>query len=197
VTRRPQRWMARAQMARPGRWARQKLKHARCLLMERCWDRASLAEQHEVEGEGRSHRQQRAQWQLASSRKIRSRPKVLGANPMVPPGERRARVHVRAVCATCMHAHACAHAHVHDTHVYTSVLCRRLEREVVSSRLWLEPCRRLAPPLPEAVPVTFASVQQYVDAFEPLLLEEAIAGVRSTAEEAERTGRCASVVVRR
>lgn len=72
---------------------------------------------------------------------------------------------------------------------------RRLEQAVVSSRLWLEPCQALQPPLPDAVPLSFSSLQHYVDVFEPLLAEEAAESIRSGFEEAERGGRNVSVGV--
>lgn len=76
-------------------------------------------------------------------------------------------------------------------HVY----CRRLEQQVVSSRLWEPACQALQPPLPAAVPATFGSLQQYVAAFEPLMLEEAAEGIKAAFEESERAGRGADVEV--
>lgn len=79
------------------------------------------------------------------------------------------------------------------------VLCccvgRRLEQEVVSSRLWIEECQQLQPPLPDAVPTTFHSLEQYIAAFEPLLIEEAAESVRSGYEESERAGKSVPVAV--
>uniref|UniRef100_A0A383W880 Uncharacterized protein n=1 Tax=Tetradesmus obliquus TaxID=3088 RepID=A0A383W880_TETOB len=71
----------------------------------------------------------------------------------------------------------------------------RLEQQVVSSRLWEPACQALQPPLPAAVPATFGSLQQYVAAFEPLMLEEAAEGIKAAFEESERAGRGADVEV--
>eukprot|EP00879_Flechtneria_rotunda_P011055 GHRR01011551.1.p1 GENE.GHRR01011551.1~~GHRR01011551.1.p1 ORF type:complete len:847 (+),score=311.53 GHRR01011551.1:365-2905(+) len=71
----------------------------------------------------------------------------------------------------------------------------RLEQEVASSRVWLQECQALQPPLPEAVPSTFRDLQQYINTFEPLLHEEAAESIRSGFEEADRARRGVSVVV--
>jgi hypothetical protein len=70
-----------------------------------------------------------------------------------------------------------------------------LEQQVVSSRLWEPSCQQLQPPLPEAVPATFDSLQQYAAAFEPLMLEEAAESIKAAFEESERAGRGAAVQV--
>lgn len=76
----------------------------------------------------------------------------------------------------------------------TVVACR-LEQEVVSSRLWLPECQALAAALPDEVPVTFSSLQQYINTFQPLLLEETAESIRSGFEESERAGKSLAVAV--
>jgi hypothetical protein len=73
-------------------------------------------------------------------------------------------------------------------------LCR-LEQQVVSSRLWEPACQALQPPLPAAVPATFESLQEYTQAFGPLMLEEAAESTKASFEESERAGRGAAVTV--
>jgi hypothetical protein len=70
-----------------------------------------------------------------------------------------------------------------------------LEQQVVSSRLWEPACQQLQPPLPDAVPATFDSLQQYIHAFEPLMLEEAAESIKASFEESKRAGRGAAVQV--
>jgi hypothetical protein len=44
---------------------------------------------------------------------------------------------------------------------------------VVSGRLWYQSCQQLNQDLPSDLPVSFASPQQYIAAYEPLIFEEA------------------------
>jgi hypothetical protein len=70
-----------------------------------------------------------------------------------------------------------------------------LEQQVVSSSMWEPACQALQAPLPAAVPATFDSLQEYAQAFEPLMLEEAAESIKASFEESERAGRGAAVQV--
>lgn len=68
---------------------------------------------------------------------------------------------------------------------------------MTSNRLWCAACQQLQPPLPTEVPPTFSSAGDYLATFTPLLLEEAVEGVRSSWEEGERKGKGAAVRLER
>lgn len=44
---------------------------------------------------------------------------------------------------------------------------------MVSGQLWYQSCQQMNHDLPSALPVSFASPQQYIAAYEPLIFEEA------------------------
>ena len=49
----------------------------------------------------------------------------------------------------------------------------RLEKAVISGRLWYPACQQASQDLPSDLPVSFASPQQYIAAYEALIFEEA------------------------
>lgn len=49
----------------------------------------------------------------------------------------------------------------------------RLEKAVISGRLWYPACQHANQDLPSNLPVSFASPQQYIAAYEALIFEEA------------------------
>lgn len=77
----------------------------------------------------------------------------------------------------------------------------RFEREVVDGRLWHAPCQAasgngvvaLAGDQAPSIPLAFGSVDEYISAFDPLILEEARESLRSDWAEAVLAGRMAEV----
>lgn len=65
----------------------------------------------------------------------------------------------------------------------------RLELAAVGGCLWHPECQEAAPKLPASLPTDFDSVEHYVGTFEPLLHEEARAGLRTAYQEARSAGK--------
>lgn len=65
----------------------------------------------------------------------------------------------------------------------------RLEKDILSGRTWHGECQALNYDLPEAIPESFASIDEYIQIFEAPLFEEAREQVRSPWAEAAENQR--------
>ena len=68
-------------------------------------------------------------------------------------------------------------------------LLYRLEQDILSGRTWHAECQALNYDLPEVIPESFASIDEYIQTFEAPLFEEAREQIRSPWAEAAENQR--------